>query len=502
MFDPGFRAPVSWRGTTSIDGIRVPGKWIVGLTGNYSYNVNGQSSIDRNLNATPRFYLADEGDRPVYVDPSAIVPATGSSSPAASRVSPLFTTVSNTVSDLQGYVAQLSASLTPPHPVLHNKVTLNLSYTLTKSLAQARGTSRVGITGDPFAKSWVRTATPLQAIRMTASARVWWFNVGLTSFVQSGVPFTPLVSGDINGDGNANNDRAFIPDPATTADTALGRQLTQLIANAPAAARQCLTSQLGRMASASHCQTPWQARMDVNASLTPPASWNYNDRLQLTMVMQNASGALVRAFHLENTPLGQSTVSTTPIPTLLYVTGFDPATERYQYNVNQLFGQPTSIGSLRRKFPPLQFQLGMSYKFGGPPINPMSRGLGLREPVGQPFLTDDQRRAAVARLKHDPVPPITQLKDSLALSNDQLARLDLLSKEFNARADSALTPLSEWVRKKGRRIFDSDLSLKLPPVQSTLAKLSADYGKRAQGVLTQGQLRLFNAHTPTKKDER
>jgi len=33
----------------------------------------------------------------------------------------------------------------------------------------------------------------------------------------SGTPFTPLVASDINGDGYAN-DRAFIANPATTAD--------------------------------------------------------------------------------------------------------------------------------------------------------------------------------------------------------------------------------------------------------------------------------------------
>ena len=32
---------------------------------------------------------------------------------------------------------------------------------------------------------------------------------------QSGNPFTPSVSGDVNGDGY-NNDRAFIYNPATT----------------------------------------------------------------------------------------------------------------------------------------------------------------------------------------------------------------------------------------------------------------------------------------------
>jgi hypothetical protein len=215
------------------------------------------------------------------------------------------------------------------------------------------------------------------------------------------------------------------------------------------------------------------------------------------MNTMNASGALVRLFHLDNTPLGQSTLSTTPNATLLYVNGFDPATQRFKYGVNQLFGEPTNYGSARRKFAPLQFQLGLEYKFGGPTPNPMARGLGLREAVNQPPLTDEQRRAAVAKLKKDPAAPMLKLRDSLALSTAQAATLDSLSREFNARADTALVPLTNWVLKKGRRVFDQDLNQRLSPAQAALAKLSVEYSKKAQTVLTSAQLTLLNAKAST-----
>jgi hypothetical protein len=492
VFDADFRAPLSWRGNLGLDGIRVPGKWILGFNTVFAYNVNGASTIDLNLNRIPGFHLASEDNRPVFVAAEAVVPASGSISPGASRVSPQFSTVQNSVSDLRSYNGQLSASLAPPKPVFKNRVTLSFGYTLARGASESRGTPRIGVTGDPTIKQWVPSTVPLQSFRMNASGRIWWFNFGVSSFVQSGVPLTPLVSGDINGDGSSGNDRAFIPDPAATSDTSLARQLTDLISHARSGARECLTSQLGRMAGANSCRTPWQARVDVSASVTPPSSWGYNDRLRLTMNMLNASGALVRLLRLENTPLGQTTLSTTPNATLLYVTGFDPSTRQFRYRVNQLFGEPTNYGSARRKFAPMQIQMGFEYKFGGPPLNPISRGLGLREPVGQPALTDAQRREAVAKLKRDPVQQIIRLRDSLGLNNDQQAQLADLSVEFNARADEALAPLEKWVLKKGQRLYDQDLSQKLSVAQSALGKLSAEYGKKAQAVLSTEQASRLN----------
>jgi hypothetical protein len=492
VFDPGFHAPVAWRGNIGIDGIRVPGKWIVGVTSLFAYNANGQSTIDLNLNRTPQFYLPGEASRPVYVPVGAVVPASGSVSPGASRISPEFTTVSSVVSDLRGVTAQLQASLAPPNPLFHRRVSLSFGYSVTAGKSESRGASRIGTAGDPFAKRWVPNSQPTHTARFTASGRVWWFNFGVSSYLYSGIPLTPLVSGDINGDGNGNNDRAFIPNPSATPDTSLARQLTELIAHARSGARECLTSQLGKMAGANSCRTPWQARVDVSASITPPSSWGYNDRFRITMNVLNASGALVRALQLENTPLGQTPLSTSPNSTLMYVTGFDPATQQFRYRVNQLFGEPANYGSARRKFGPMQFQLGMEYKFGGPPINPLSRGLGLREAINKPPLTDGERRAAVAKLKKDPIATLVQRKDSLAITAEQLAQLNALSAEFNARADTALKPLTKWVLRKGTRIFDQDLGQRLSAAQSALGKLNAEFGKRAQAVLTSEQRALLS----------
>jgi len=500
VFDPGFRAPVSWRSNLGIEGIRVPWKWIVSINGGFSWNTNGQSTVDLNLNRTAQFDLPDEANRPVYAPVTSIVPGTGSISTGASRISPDFATVSSMLSDLRGYRAEMQASLAPPNPLFNRRVTLNLTYSLNAGRNESRGNSRIGTTGDPFVKRWVPISNPLHTFRLTSAGRLWGgFNFGVNTFLYSGIPLTPLVSGDINGDGNSGNDRAFIPDPVTMSDTSLARQLTDLIAHARPAARRCLTSQVGRMAGANSCRTPWQARFDISASLTPPSGWSYSDRLRLTFNLSNANGALVRALGLENTPFGQSPLSTNPNSTLLYVTGFDQTTSQFKYRVNQLFGEPQNYGSLRRKFAPTQLQLGVEYVFGGPVLNPIARGLGLREPANQKPLTDAQRRDAVAKLKRDPVLAFAPLRDSLALSPEQRSQLDELSREYHTRADAALTPLLNWVLKQGQRVFDRDLGQRLSSTQATLAKLNTEYGSKAQSVLTAEQLTRFREST-AKKD--
>jgi hypothetical protein len=499
VFDPSFRAPISWRANLGVNGIRVPWKWIVSINGGFSINRNNQSTIDLNLNRTPHFHLSGEGGRPVYAPLAAVVPASGAISPGASRISPGFAAVSSMLSDLSGYQTQLQASITPPNPLFNRRVNVNLSYSLNVGRSEARGNSRIGTTGDPFARQWVRNNQPAHTFRLTSTGRISAFNFGVNAFLYSGIPFTPLVSGDVNGDGNSGNDRAFVFDPSSVADTSLSRQLNDLIARAPAAASRCLTTQRGRMAGANTCRTPWQARIDINASLTPPSGWSHSDRLRLTFNLSNANGALVRALGLEQTPFGQSPLSTTPVSTLLYVTGFDPVAQQFMYRVNQTFGQPTNFASARRKFAPAQLQLGFEYVFGGPVLNPIARGLGLREPANEGPLTDEQRRAAVARLKKDPVAPYVASADSIGLSAEQRASLEELSSAYHARADTALTPLRDWVLSRKRRIFDRDLGQRLSAAQGALARLSTEFSGRASAILTAEQLSRFKETSERKE---
>src|SRR5207253_8700006 len=81
-------------------------------------------------------------------------------------------------------------------------------------------------------------------------------NLQVFARLQSGQAYTPVVAGDINGDGYSN-DRAFICNPARIADTSISAPMARLLAGAPDNARRCLERQLGSVAGRNSCAGPW-----------------------------------------------------------------------------------------------------------------------------------------------------------------------------------------------------------------------------------------------------
>ena len=512
VYDPAYKAPLTWRAQLGVDGIRLPAKWTLGITTFASLGVNGQSALDKNLNNTPQFFLANEGNRPVYVPPSDIIPETGVVAPGAYRLNQNFGAVRDVISDLHNYTTQFQASFAPPHPLLNNKLTLAMTYVLNHTEQESRGLGGGGggagfagfggggggglTAGDPFQKYWAPGTQPTHQININAGFRLWWFNINTRLNLYSGTRFTPSVQGDVNGDG-LNNDIAFVPNPATTRDTALASQMNQLLASTTGGARDCLLKQLGQTAGINSCTTQWQARLDLQFNWNPPRSFGWGDRLRITTTMQNTSGALVRLFGLDNTPLGRSLVSTQANGQLLYVTGFDQTTQSYKYQVNQLFGQPTDFGSARRRYPPFQLQLGLQYQLGGPERAPMAHSMGFIPGGKEPPYTADQIRDKLQRLSRDPVQPILVRKDTAALSKDQVAQLTAISKQFRAQSDSALEPVFDYIMKKGRGIDDQELGKRLSKATPQVQRMLQDANTRARALLTPAQLRMIPAAAPT-----
>src|SRR5207253_196282 len=111
----------------------------------------------------------------------------------------------------------------------------------------------------------------------------------------SGAPFTPIVGSDINGDG-AKNDRAFIFNPARTADTAIANGMQVLLAAAPSPIRSCLRRQLGGIAGRNSCTGPWQASLDLQVNWRP--EWfGLDRRLTMSLLTVNLLGGLDEWLH-------------------------------------------------------------------------------------------------------------------------------------------------------------------------------------------------------------
>ena len=487
VFAPSYQAPVSWRGNLGVHGLSVRG-WRLGVNGTYSLGLNGESGIDLNLRRTPVFSLPDEDGRPVFVDEQSIVPTTGAVAPGASRLTSEYGRVTSIVSDLRSTAAQLDLSLFPPRP-LFGKIPLNASYTWSRQRSQERGFQ--GTTaGDPFAREWAEGQQPTHQFRVSTSASWWWLGLSLRLDIRSGTAYTPRVAGDVNGDG-AGNDRAFVFDPATAADPALAAEMDALLATTPDRARECLLEQMGRIAERNACRTGWQLRPDVNLSLRPPRNIGYGDRLRFSVTTQNAGGALFRLLGLSDTPLGRSATPAAPDATLLYVTGFDPATRRYEYRVNQQFGDARTSGRSGRRFTaPFQVQLGLEYTFGGPPRNGMSRRFGLVPADGEPPLTADELRLRLRRLSANPVDAIMRMSDTLRLTGEQVARMRDIGDDLDARLDSLSAPLARWILERKGKIDDQDLVRQLAQLRPAMMALMVEGLDETMTLLTPEQREL------------
>src|SRR5205807_4563965 len=166
-----------------------------------------------------RFTLPDEDGRPVYVRPTSIVPLTGSIASQDARTASAFARVNELRSDLKSESRQLSLRLSPVS--FSPNYSWSLSYVYSNVREQSRGFGST--VGNPLLVEWGRAAFDSRhqivynlSYNLFDYARISWFGQ-----FRSGLPFTPMIAGDVNGDGYSN-DRAFVFRPGATADPALG----------------------------------------------------------------------------------------------------------------------------------------------------------------------------------------------------------------------------------------------------------------------------------------
>ena len=196
LFAPAFREPKSLRGAVDWSGPVLDNRFVLGVQAIASNGLHQAAGLDLNLRRTPQFSLANEGDRPVYADPSAIFPATGSIAAGAGRLSTDFARVWMQQSDLAIHSRELRVNLKPVTASLRWK--WDVTYTLLDVREQYRGFSSTA--GDPFAVSW---GTQPQTSRHTVDLRWTDFPifdvVYLTTVVRaaSGQWFTPLIASDV-----------------------------------------------------------------------------------------------------------------------------------------------------------------------------------------------------------------------------------------------------------------------------------------------------------------
>ena len=287
LFARNFRPSTAVRSNLSWSGSVLDNRFSLSAEGTYSLNLNQQRSFDLNFSDTPRFQLGDDG-RPVYVNPSSIVPTTGAVATQDARVSQAFAQVREMRSDLESRTEQLTLRLAPV-PRGPTRFSWSAAYTWTRIREQVSGFSSTA--GDPLGVAWARSAQgPHQ---LSYSLRYNFFdavNVTWSGGFRSGMSYTPMVGGDVNGDGYWN-DRAFIYDPSRATDPALAAGMRQLLAGTSAGARHCLEAQLGRIADRNSCTAPWTTSASLNVTLDR-AKFRMPDRGEVSFSLSNPLGTL------------------------------------------------------------------------------------------------------------------------------------------------------------------------------------------------------------------
>ena len=497
LFESDFGAPKVWRSSFGASR-RFFERYSFNVDAQYAYGVNQTGARDLNLDAVPQFALTSEGGRPVYVPPGAIIPRTGATTINASRLHPEYGAVTDLMSDLHSTSAQVTTTV---GGLTLQGIMWSASYTFLRSRDQQNGFGVSGFgggttAGDPNAVEWgtsdrERRHSMLGTLTFPARA---WLDITAIGRLTSGQRYTPLVSGDVNGDGS-RNDRAFVFDPSSTAiagDTALVNGMTRLLGNTSGRARECLESQLGAIASRNSCSTPWTPALDVQFNFKPNA-FGLERRLTMSLQLQNALVGLDQLLHGNNLHgWGQPIF---PDRTLLYVRGFDANTQRYVYQVNEHFGDASGRTSAYR----IPFQIGLQGRLtlGQDPSRQQVRQI-FGGPNGQ-RLTKEDYKARLQRLVPNPFLATIALNDSLklALTPEQTTRLRALSDTLTPKVDALVNDIADMLAGAGANPDPQVIFARMSGKTNEGRKLGEQAIGQLQAVLTPEQWEKLPASVKT-----
>jgi hypothetical protein len=433
LYDRNYSAQRSWRANLGYSSRYHRVTYTI--DGNYSIGLGIPQIENLNFLNVARF-ISKEG-RDVFVPVSAIDPRTGIPAASASRLNSSFGNVIAHGSTGRIFARQVSITVSPQFET-HPQYSLSMSYTLASSRARLNGFTAPTF-GSPTASETVRSDYDSRHQVLVQGGLLYrGFALTLFSRIQSGTPFTPIVSSDVNGDG-FNNDRAFVFDVAS--DAALGASTKSMLESAPARIRNCLERQLNHAADRNSCEGPWTA--SLNAQITSQRELPLlRRRGRIALAFANPLGGLDRLIHGSDGIRGWGAYAE-PDPKLYFVRGFDPSRSRFIYEVNPGFGRNQSIGRPLRS--PFRVTLDVTLDVGKPmAVQQIERWLkpGRGGNAGARLSAADLKKR-YSRTVNNPYKAILNESDSLLLSRKQAEAIQKIEVEYRAGIDSIWTTMSE-----------------------------------------------------------
>lgn len=483
LFDKAYQLPRALRSNLQWSGTILDNRFRTSLDLTYSLNLNQTSTYDLNFNPAAQFTLANEGGRPVYARPTSIVPLTGAISANEARKSTDYFHVTQMRSDMRSETKQMSLNLSP---MAYNSTwTWNLAYVYQNSREQVRGFSSTS--GDPLETLWSRSGFDSRhqmQYRLTYNAfdfiRLGWFG----SF-RSGNPFTPVVGGDVNGDGYSN-DRAFVFDPAAAADPAVAAGMRALLENGSGSARDCLAKQLGQVAARNSCQGPWYSTANLSFSFNP-LKVRLPQRANLSFQISNPLGAADLLLHGENKLHGWGQMPT-PQNQLLYVRGFDAATQRYKYEVNQRFGA-TGVTQTASRLPVtltamMRVDVGPTFE-----RQVLTQMLDRGRASGGQKTPEMMLKSYGSNGVMNPMAQILRQADTLELTGPQADSIAVLNRQFTLKLDSLWSPVAKYFSELPERYDQGEAYDRYRQARQSSVDALINVAPAVKGLLTDAQMR-------------
>jgi hypothetical protein len=261
--------------------------------------------------------------------------------------------------------------------------------------------------------------------------------------------------------------------PAAPIDPQLATDLSALLVGSKQT-RECLSSQLGRLAARNSCNSSWTSRLDARLDLFPVFP---SRRLRLTVSTRNALSAVDYLIHGEGSLRGWGQ-GALPDRTLLRIRGFDPVSRAYLYQANPGFG--TSTQSQRRFFRPFELLLEARVTIGADPVaQPLER---LIEYTRGPGRSSDEIRGELNRRIPNLPAQILSLDSSLelGLTSDQRRLLSESAGEFGARLASVADLLA--VAASRAESGQADASLAWKEVRDLTARVTNELTRELESL--------------------
>ena len=488
LFAPDYIPQRSWRAVLNWNAPILNNRFRMTSGATYSLNLNQQSQIDLNFNEQSKFTLPSEG-RPVYANLSSIVPTTGSILSRDARVTQDYAQVTDYLSDLKSHSTQLTFGLSPI--AFNSAFQWSATYVWQKITDQSRGFN--GTTaGDPYVTQIARGDRDARHQITYNIGYTFHQAISVTAFgrFQSGNPFTPMVAGDVNGDGY-NNDRAYIYNPSTpTTDPTLQTlesNMHQLLTSGPSSVRDCLQKQLATIAGKNSCEGPWSTSLSLRVSLISHALKVVPDRATISLGIANPLTGVDALVHGSNNLHGWGAPSIVD-PTLLYVRGFDPAKQQYIYDVNPRFGSNRQASALN--LAPMQLTLDVRLDVG-PERERQDLFLRMRAGRGGKGnkLSEQAIKLQYMRQYPNPFEQMLRQGDSLGLSNDVADSIAILNKTYGKAIDSIWTPVAKYLAALPDKYNLDEAYDKVSAAENQSLDKMAVYGPAAKHLLTNDQIR-------------